>query len=168
MTGTTLSWRVYAIFGRPTQSCRRGVSGRRRQYSRSGHPVQGEQEYRVSWLKLHEETGGLKPRKGKKGRPSPLVGEVADLLIRLAVDDPDASRQLLCDRLEALTAVKSSLSAIGRFLKKNGLTYKKRRSMQQNRSKSVLSGDERLTSQLPKDLRPKTSSSSMRPAPTLP
>ncbi len=120
----------------------------------------------VNWLKLHESTGGLTPRKGNKGRPSPLVGEVADLLIRLAVDDPDATRQLLCDRLEALTSVKSSLSAIGRFLKRNGLTYKKRRSMQQNRGRSALREGEKRTLRLPKDLRPKTSSSSTRLAPT--
>ena len=70
----------------------------------------------VSWLKRHEETGELKPRKGNKGRPSPLVGEVGETLIRLAVDDPDASRQLLCDRLEALTVVPQSESDLGGVL----------------------------------------------------
>ena len=110
----------------------------------------------VSWLKLHEDTGDLKPRKGNKGRPSPLVGDVAETLIRLVVDDPDASRQLLCDRLEALTSVKSSRSAIGRFLKKNGLTYKKRHSMHQNRSKRASSSDVSSTLMPPRSSKPET------------
>lgn len=77
-------------------------------------------------LRLHRETGSVKPRPRGGGNWSPIHDEVAVLLMRLVEELPDATIQELTDALLKRADIETSRSAVQRAMKRLGFSRKKR------------------------------------------
>jgi len=99
----------------------------------------------IRWVKLHDETGSVRPRRrGGKSR-SPLEPHAAWLL-ELVAEKPDLTLAEIVQRLLQDRGVQTSDSSVDRFFSRRGVTFKKnsarRRagSTRRSRSASALEG----------------------------
>jgi transposase len=77
-------------------------------------------------LRLHRETGSVKPRPRGGGNRSPIHDEVAVLLTRIVEELPDATIQELTDALLKRADIDTSRSAVQRAMQRLGFSRKKR------------------------------------------
>lgn len=70
--------------------------------------------------KLRDETGDIKPRKGKYG-PKPKLAKHGERLLELVEEHPDAT----LEELRELLGVQVSITALWNKLKSLGVTFKK-------------------------------------------
>jgi transposase len=78
----------------------------------------------IRWVKLHEETGSVRPRRrGGKSR-SPLEPHAAWLLALVAAE-PDLTLAEIVERLLREREVHSSDSSVDRFFDRHGISFKK-------------------------------------------
>ena len=90
-------------------------------------------------LRLHRETGSLKPRPKGGGNFSPLHGRVARLLGLMVRSMPDATIEELTEKLQVRTGVKTSRSSVDRKLRRLGYSRKNSPSARQSgTSRSML------------------------------
>ncbi len=90
------------------------------------------------WMKLKRTTGSLKAK--PCGRKPQAIQPWQQRLTSLLKEDNDATLKELVERLEERYGVKTSKSAVDRWLKKLGITRKKRRSMMRKETVTELSG----------------------------
>jgi transposase len=76
-------------------------------------------------LRLHRETGSLRPRPKGGGNFSPLRGRVARLLGLLVRSMPDATIEELTEKLQVRTGIETSRSSVDRKLRRLGYSRKK-------------------------------------------
>jgi len=79
-------------------------------------------------------TGEVTPDPHGGGNPPRIPPEQYDALRALVADDPDATRQELCDLWKSLHGVTISVAAMGRTLRDAGITRKKSSSARRSRS----------------------------------
>jgi transposase len=79
-------------------------------------------------LRLQKLHGHVAPSDAPRGRKSTLIGEAQDQLRALVRAHPDAREDDLVEMLATEHDIQTSTSAVGRTLRKLGLTRKKRRS----------------------------------------
>jgi transposase len=78
----------------------------------------------IRWKKLVEETGSVAPRpRGGKSR-SPLEAH-APWLLALIAEEPDLSLEELTQRVRMELDLRTSTSAVDRFVQRHGLSFKK-------------------------------------------
>jgi transposase len=80
----------------------------------------------VKWLERYEATGVRMPVGTGGHRPSILKPHRAFIEAALA-DKPDSTLNALCQRLAAELGVKADTSMLSRFLRREGISFKKRR-----------------------------------------
>jgi transposase len=80
----------------------------------------------IKWVERFEETGLRTPMGTGGHRPSTLKPHRAFIEAALA-DKPDITLDALCRRLAAALGVKADTSMMSRFLRGEGITFKKRR-----------------------------------------
>lgn len=68
-------------------------------------------------LKNYQQTGSVEPKPHRGGKASKLNSQQLDLLRELVQQDPSATLQELCDRLENKTGVKVSRSTMSRVVR---------------------------------------------------
>ncbi len=90
------------------------------------------------WMKLKRTTGSLKAK--PCGLKPQDVQPWQERLTTLLNEDNDATLTELVERLEERYGLKTSKSAVDRWLKKLGITRKKRRFMTRKETRSELSG----------------------------
>lgn len=88
--------------------------------------------FAVKLLQLWQATGSLAPRRHGGHKPFALA-EHTELVLQLLAEQPDQTLEELRARLAA-AGIQVGRSSIDRFLKAQGLTRKKRRSMRPSRS----------------------------------
>lgn len=77
----------------------------------------------IRWVKLHEETGGVSPRRRSGKSRSPLEPHAARLL-ELVAKEPDLTLAEIVQRLSD-RGVHTSDSSVDRFFKRHGVSFKK-------------------------------------------
>jgi transposase len=87
----------------------------------------------VKWLERLERAGSREPVGHGGHRPSALMPH-RDFLMAARAEKPAITLQGLCDRLLSECAVKADASMMSRFLRKIGVTFKKRRSSRASRT----------------------------------
>jgi len=80
----------------------------------------------VKWLQRYEDTGHRKPVGTGGHRPSKLKPH-RDFIVTALKDKPDTTLQALGQRLLAECGVKADTGMLSRFLRREGITLKKRR-----------------------------------------
>ncbi len=80
----------------------------------------------IKWVERFEETGLRTPVGTGGHRPSTLKPHRAFIEAALA-DKPDVTLDALCRQLAAALGVKANTSMMSRFLRSQGITFKKRR-----------------------------------------
>jgi transposase len=79
-------------------------------------------------LRLHRETRSLEPRPRGGGNFSPIHGALADLLVAIVGERPDATVAELAAAFEARSGTETSRSGVQRALLRLGFSRKKRAS----------------------------------------
>jgi transposase len=87
----------------------------------------------VKWLQRVRDEGVRIARAVGGNRP-PVVDPHRDLIEAALAEKPDITLQALCDRLLTERGVKADTSMMSRFLRRAGLTLKKRRSSRASRT----------------------------------
>lgn len=83
-------------------------------------------------LRRHRETGSVAPKSRGGGRVSPITGAVAEQLVLLAQDMPDATIQEMLEALVERTGIETSESAVKRALHRLGFSRKEKSSSRQS------------------------------------
>jgi len=83
-------------------------------------------------LRRHRETGSVAPKPRGGGRLSPITGAVAEQLVLLVQDMPDATIEEMLEALVERTGIETSESAVKRALHRLGFSRKKRSSSRQS------------------------------------
>jgi transposase len=78
----------------------------------------------IRWQKQLEETGSAAPPSRPRKSRSPLEAH-ADWLLALITAEPDLSLAELTQRIETERGLKTSTSAVDRFVQRHGLSFKK-------------------------------------------
>jgi transposase len=87
----------------------------------------------IKWVERFERTGSRTA--GKMGGHKPLKLEPhREFLEACHAEKPDVTLQALCDRLQGERRVKADTSLMSRFLRRIGLTSKKRRSLRASKT----------------------------------
>ena len=113
--------RVIDAVGKGAMSCR--AAARRYEISES---------VAIKWLERYRRDGSRRPVGHGGHRPSALMPHRAFLEAARA-EKPDGALQELCDRLGSERGIKADTSMMSRFLRRIGVTLKKRRSLRANR-----------------------------------
>jgi len=87
----------------------------------------------VKWLQRVRDEGVRAARRVGGNRP-PVIDSHRDLIEAALAEKCDITLQALCDRLLAERGVKADTSMMSRFLRRAGLTLKKRRSSHASRT----------------------------------
>jgi transposase len=87
----------------------------------------------IRWVKHFRLTGLLTPIGTGGHRPSTLRPHRDFIVSEIATQQGDVTLALLCQQLMDALGVRSDLSMMSRFLRREGLTLKKRRSSPANR-----------------------------------
>ena len=87
----------------------------------------------VRWQKRMEETGSAAPALRRRKSRSPLEAH-AHWLLALIAGEPDLSLAELAQRIEAERGMKTSTSAVDRFVQRHDLSFKKNSSRSRARS----------------------------------
>ena len=87
----------------------------------------------IKWLERYRREGSREPVGHGGHRPSALMPHRAFVEAARA-DKPDGTLQDLCNRLWSERSVKADTSMMSRFLRRIGVTLKKRRSLRVNRT----------------------------------
>lgn len=87
----------------------------------------------VKWLERYRETGKRVPIGTGGHRPSVLAPHGA-FIHAVRAEKPDITLAALCQRLDEEKGVKADTGMMSRFLRREGITLKKRRSTPPNRS----------------------------------
>ena len=87
----------------------------------------------VKWVERFERTG-LRTAGQMGGHKRQKLAPHREFLEACHAEKPDVTLQALCDRLLAERGVKAETSLMSRFLRRIGLTPKKRRSLPANRT----------------------------------
>jgi transposase len=87
----------------------------------------------IKWLQRVRDTG-VRTALGKGGHRRPVIEPHRDFVEAALTDKPDITLQALCDRLLAECGVSSDTSMMSRFLRRAGITFKKRRLSRVSRS----------------------------------
>jgi transposase len=87
----------------------------------------------IKWLERFERTGLRTPGGTGGHRPSALKPHRAFIEAALA-EKPDTTLETLCRRLAAALNVKADTSMMSRFLRREGITFKKRRWRRRSRT----------------------------------
>ena len=87
----------------------------------------------VKWLQRLRDHG-LRAAFAVGGNRPPVVDPHRDLVEAALAEKADITLQALCDRLLAERGVKADTSMMSRFLRRAGLTFKKRRSSHASRT----------------------------------
>ena len=121
---------LFSGFARPGD--RRGRCGRD-EPSGCGGAVWGQRvPSAIKWVERFERTGFA--HGGANGRlQAPEVGAASRVPGGLRAEKPDITLQALCDRLLAERGVTADTSLMSRFLRRLGVTLKKRRSSRASR-----------------------------------
>lgn len=77
-------------------------------------------------LRLHRETGSVKPRPRGGGNRSPIRDEVADIFRRIVDEMPDATIDELTEALMTRVELDTSRSSVMRAIQRLGFSRKKR------------------------------------------
>jgi len=80
----------------------------------------------VKWLQRVRDEG-VRAAFAVGGNRVPVIKPHRDLVEAALAEKPDSTLQALCDRLLAERGVKTDTSMMSRFLRREGLTFKKRR-----------------------------------------
>jgi transposase len=86
----------------------------------------------IKWVERFERTGSRKANQMGGYRRSKLEPHQA-FLEALRTERPDVTLQALCDRLLAERGVKADTGTMSRFMRRIGVTFKKRRSWPKSR-----------------------------------
>ena len=87
----------------------------------------------IRWVERYRQTGSSAPGK-MGGHRRPVLAEHRDFLLAARTDQPDVTLEALCRRLLADRGVKTDTGTMSRFLRREGITLKKRRSTLPNRT----------------------------------
>ena len=87
----------------------------------------------IKWLQRARDEGVRAARRVGGNRP-PAIDPHRDLIEAALAEKSDITLQALCDRLLAERGVKADTSMMSRFLRRAGLTLKKRRSSHASRT----------------------------------
>jgi transposase len=87
----------------------------------------------VKWLQRVRDSG-VRAALAMGGHRRPVIEPHRDLVVAALAEKPDITLQALCDRLLAERGVKTDTSMMSRFLRREGLTLKKRRSSPASRT----------------------------------
>ena len=87
----------------------------------------------IKWVERFERTG-LRTAGKMGGHKRPRLEPHREFLEACCAEKPDVTRQALCDRLLGELGVKADTSLMSRFLRRIGLTPKKRRSSPASRT----------------------------------
>jgi transposase len=87
----------------------------------------------VKWLQRVRDLG-VRAAFAVGGNRPPVVDPHRDLIEAALAAKPDITLRALCERLLAARGVKADTSMMSRFLRRAGLTFKKRRSSRANRT----------------------------------
>jgi transposase len=79
----------------------------------------------IRWVVLHEETGSVRPRRCAGKSRSPLEAQAAWLL-ELVEKEPDLTLAEIVVRLRQDRAMHTTDSSVNHFLKRHGVTFKKK------------------------------------------
>src|SRR5712692_3437885 len=91
-------------------------------------------------LRLHRETGSVRPRPRGGGRLSPIRGKVAAELRLLVAATSDATVSELMEQLVKQTGIRTSLAAMKRAMHRLGFSRKKRNSSLQSEIRQRTAG----------------------------
>jgi transposase len=80
----------------------------------------------IKWVERYQETGSRTPVGTGGHRPSALKPH-RDFLEAVRTEQPDITLEALSRRLAAERSVKADTSMLSRFLRREGITFKKRR-----------------------------------------
>jgi transposase len=87
----------------------------------------------IKWLRRVRDSG-VRTALGTGGHRPPVIAPHRDLVEAALAEKPDITLQALCDRLLAERGVASDTSMMSRFLRRAGITLKKRRLSRASRS----------------------------------
>jgi transposase len=87
----------------------------------------------IKWLQRVRDTG-MRTALGTGGHRRPVIDPHRDFVEAALAEKPDITLQALCDRLLAERGVASDTSMMSRFLRRAGITFKKRRLSRASRS----------------------------------
>jgi transposase len=87
----------------------------------------------IKWLERYRREGSREPVGHGGHRRSTLMPH-RDFLEAARAEKPDGTLQALCDRLWSERGVKADTSMMSRFLRRIGVTLKKRRSLRASRT----------------------------------
>jgi transposase len=80
----------------------------------------------VRWARQWKETGSVDAKPGTGHERSPLAPH-RQWLLELVAGEPDLTLEEICDRLSDVHGLESSQSALCRFYRRCGVSYKKNR-----------------------------------------
>jgi transposase len=87
----------------------------------------------IRWVERYRQTGSSAPGK-MGGHRHPVLAAHRDFLLAVRTEQPDITLDAMCRRILAERNVKTDTGTMSRFLRREGITLKKRRSMPPNRS----------------------------------
>ena len=87
----------------------------------------------IRWVERYRQTGSAAAGK-MGGHRRPVLLEHRDFLATARAEQPDITLEALCRRHLAEQGVKSDTGTMSRFLRREGITLKKRRSMPASRT----------------------------------
>ena len=118
----------------------------------------------IKWLERFERSGSRTARK-MGGYLRPKFEAQREFLAALRAEKPDITLQALCDPLPAERGVKADTSMMSRFLRREGVTLKKRRSSRASRIARTQAATGRAGAITRSASRLRAGSSSTRPGP---
>jgi transposase len=78
----------------------------------------------IRWAKLHDLTGGVRPR-SRGGRPRSPLASHAPWLLDLIAGEPDSTLDEIVVRITGDLGVTTSRSSVDRFYRRQGISFKK-------------------------------------------
>lgn len=87
----------------------------------------------IRWLQRLRDSG-MRAALAMGGHRRPVIEAHRDLVVAALAEKSDITLQALCDRLLAERGVRTDTSMMSRFLRREGLTLKKRRSSRASRT----------------------------------
>ena len=96
-------------------------------------------------LRLKRETNSLEPRPRGGGNASPIHGQVADMLVKLVAEMPDATVAELTTALAERAAITTSRSGVQRALFRLGFSRKKSHSSRSNATRQSIAKGAKLS-----------------------
>lgn len=118
----------------------------------------------IRWIREAEETGRVEARPSGGDRHSWRIEAHSDFLLQLVRDEPAITLEETRSRLLDEREFNISISAISRFFKRHGLSFKKKRCTPPSKIVTMCASAARNGSKTSRTLTPNGSSSSTKPA----